>query len=233
VRHARCPRNRASNGRAHARPAARAVTRGKPLRMEHGGYRGTIWRRSGCQRENTSVSLTFTGPQMSWLFEVPWRNLPGQVQGRGSNHRLQENGMPKIKHIALSTQDVDKTAKFYIDVFGMKEIAKIDSPGARGYYLSDGDLNLAILNFKNDDVAGVERGKGWSGIHHIGFQVESLEAITERLKNAGSEPREDINKALGVGQYGHRTGNVEVKYTAPDGVTVDVSETGWVGTSGL
>ena len=141
--------------------------------------------------------------------------------------------MPKIKHIALSTQDVDKTAKFYIDVFGMKEIARIDSPGARGYYLSDRDLNLAILNFKSDAVAGVERGKGWSGIHHIGFQVESLEAIAERLAAAGSEPRHDINEALGVG-YGRRDhGNVEVKYTGPDGVTVDVSETGWVGTSGL
>ena len=89
--------------------------------------------------------------------------------------------MPKIKHIALSTQDVDATAKFYVEVFGMKEIAKIDSPGARGYYLSDGDINLAILNFKNDAVAGVERGTGWSGIHHIGFQVESLEEITGRL----------------------------------------------------
>jgi catechol 2,3-dioxygenase-like lactoylglutathione lyase family enzyme len=141
--------------------------------------------------------------------------------------------MAKIKHIALSTQDVDKTAKFYIDVFGMKEIARIDSPGARGYYLSDGDLNLAILNFKNDAVAGVERGTGWSGIHHIGFQVESLEAIAERLAAAGSEPRHDINEALGVG-YGHEAhGNVEVKYIGPDGVTVDVSETGWVGTSGF
>jgi glyoxylase I family protein len=141
--------------------------------------------------------------------------------------------MAKIKHIALSTQDVDKTAKFYIDVFGMKEIARIDSPGARGYYLSDGDLNLAILNFKNDAVAGVERGKDWSGIHHIGFQVESLEAIAERLAAAGSQPRHDINNALGVGQ-GHREGgNVEVKYTGPDGVTVDVSESGWVGTSGF
>src|SRR5213594_4543780 len=45
--------------------------------------------------------------------------------------------MPKIKHIALSTQDVDATAKFYIDVFGMKEIAKIDSPGARAVDLRD------------------------------------------------------------------------------------------------
>jgi catechol 2,3-dioxygenase-like lactoylglutathione lyase family enzyme len=141
--------------------------------------------------------------------------------------------MAKIKHIALSTQDVDKTAKFYIDVFGMKEIARIDSPGARGYYLSDGDLNLAILNFKNDAVAGVERGKEWSGIHHIGFQVESLEAIAERLAAAGSEPRHDINEALGVGYGREQHGNVEVKYIGPDGVTVDVSETGWVGTSGF
>jgi glyoxylase I family protein len=142
--------------------------------------------------------------------------------------------MAKIKHIALSTQDVDKTAAFYVNVFGMKEIARIDSPNARGYYLSDGDLNLAILNFKNDAVAGVERGKDWSGIHHIGFQVESLEAIAEKLAAAGSEPRHDINEALGVGHgHDHHHGNVEVKYIGPDGVTVDVSETGWVGTSGF
>ena len=141
--------------------------------------------------------------------------------------------MPKIKHIAISTQDVDKTAKFYMDVFGMKEIARVDGPGAKGYYLSDGDLNLAILNFKNDAVAGAERGKGWSGIHHIGFQVESLEAITERLAAAGSQPRDDVNQALGVGHGRREGGNVEVKYNGPDGVMLDVSETGWVGTSGL
>ena len=139
--------------------------------------------------------------------------------------------MPKIKHIAISTQDVDTTAKFYIDVFGMKEIARVNSPGASGYYLSDGDLNLAILHFKNDVVAGVERGAGWNGIHHIGFAVESLEEIADKLAAAGSKPRDDVNEALGVG-YGRRHGgNVEVKYSGPDGVMVDVSETGWVGTS--
>jgi len=139
--------------------------------------------------------------------------------------------MPKIRHIALSTQDPDATARFYVDVFGMKEIGRIDSPAARGYYLSDGDINLAILNFKNDAVAGVERGKGWSGIHHIGFQVESVEAIAERLAAAGSERRDDVNEALGVGHGGQRYANVEVKYGGPDGVMLDVSETGWVGTS--
>ena len=141
--------------------------------------------------------------------------------------------MGKIKHIAISTQDVDKTARFYIEVFGLKEVGKVDSPGARGYYLSDGDINLAILNFKDDAVAGVERGKDWSGIHHIGFQVESLEDIAERLNAAGSAPRDDVNQALGVGQGRRHGGNVEVKYSGPDGVMVDVSETGWVGTSPL
>jgi catechol 2,3-dioxygenase-like lactoylglutathione lyase family enzyme len=141
--------------------------------------------------------------------------------------------MPKIKHIAISTQDVDATAKFYIDVFGMKEIAKLDGPGAKGYYLSDGDINLAILNFKNDVVAGVERGKDYSGIHHIGFQVESLEAIAAKLAEAGSQPRDDVNQALGVGPGRANHGNVEVKYSGPDGVMLDVSQTGWVGTSGL
>ena len=141
--------------------------------------------------------------------------------------------MAKIKHIAISTQDVDATARFYIEVFGLKEVGKVDSPGARGYYLSDGDLNLAILQFKNDAVAGAERGKDYSGIHHIGFQVESLEEIAQKLQTAGSAPRDDVNQALGVGHGPRQGGNVEVKYSGPDGVMVDVSETGWVGTSPL
>jgi len=137
--------------------------------------------------------------------------------------------MPKIKHIALATQDVEKTARFYIEVFGMTAVGKIDDPGTRGCFLTDGVINLAILNFKNDAAAGVERGKDWSGIHHIGFQVESLDAIAERLTQAGSRRREDVEQALGVG--GHQPhGNVEVKYTGPDGIMLDVSETGWVGT---
>ena len=138
--------------------------------------------------------------------------------------------MGKIKHIAISTQDPDATARFYVDVFGMKQIGRVDSPAARGYYLSDGDINLAILNFKIDAAAGAERGKEWSGIHHIGFQVENLEAIAERLATAGSSRRDDVNAALGIEHGVRRGGNVEVKYGGPDGVMVDVSETGWVGT---
>ena len=141
--------------------------------------------------------------------------------------------MPQIKHIAIATQDADATAKFYTEVFGMREIAKLDSPNASGYYLSDGNINLAILDFKNDQVTGPEYGTGFSGIHHIGFEVESLEEIAEKLQNAGSNPRDDINQALGVGMGGPAHANVEVKYSGPNGEIIDVSQTGWVGTRGL
>jgi glyoxylase I family protein len=145
--------------------------------------------------------------------------------------RQSENAMPKIKHIAISAKDVDATAKFFSEVFGMKEVGKFDGHGARGYYLSDGDLNLAILNFKNDAVAGAERGKDWYGLHHIGFQVESLDQIHEKLAAVGSQPRDDVNAALGVGRGQRQESNVEVKYAGPDGVMIDVSETGWSGTA--
>ncbi|HXH84726.1 MAG TPA: VOC family protein [Candidatus Tectomicrobia bacterium] len=139
--------------------------------------------------------------------------------------------MPKIRHIAISTRDPEGTAKFYVDVFGMKQIGRVDHPAVRGYFLTDGDINVAVLAFKTDEAAGVERGKDYVGLHHIGFQVESLEAIAERLAAAGATRRDDVNRALDLGQTDRRYANVEVKYAGPDGIMLDVSETGWVGTS--
>src|SRR5215467_7038545 len=141
--------------------------------------------------------------------------------------------MARIRHIAIQTQDEEATKDFYVQNFGLKVVRRLNSERTSGYFLTDGHINLAILNFKNDVVAGAERGKGYSGIHHIGFQVESLSDVASKLEAAGSAPRDDVNQALGVGHHARPGGNVEVKYSGPDGVMVDVSETGWVGTSPL
>ena len=136
--------------------------------------------------------------------------------------------MAKIRHIAIATQTPDETAKFYVDVLGLQEIGKLNNPVVDGYYLTDGTINLAILHFKTVEVAGMERGKEWSGIHHIGFEVESLEKNAAKLAAAGSTPRDDINRALGLGTAAaSRTGHQEVRYSGPDGVMFDVSPTGW------
>jgi catechol 2,3-dioxygenase-like lactoylglutathione lyase family enzyme len=141
--------------------------------------------------------------------------------------------MAKIRHIAIQTQDPDATARFYVEQLGLERVAKIDNPNASGYYLTDGSVNLAILRFKNDTVAGAERGTGWSGIHHIGFQVDDLDAARAKLAATTARPRDDINVALGLGAGGAKAGhgNVEVRYLGPDNVNFDVSQTGWVGTA--
>ena len=139
--------------------------------------------------------------------------------------------MAKIKHIAIATQDPDKTAGFYKEVFDLQEVGRVDNDNAEGYYLSDGHVNLAILRFKSEVVAGEEFGTAYSGIHHIGFEVEDAADTDARMRKIESLPRDDINAALHAGMGGRDTGrNVEMKYSGPDGVMVDVSQNGWVGT---
>lgn len=133
--------------------------------------------------------------------------------------------MAKIKHIALATTDPEKTAAFYKEVFGLKEVGKVASDAAEGFYLTDGNINLAILKFKTDEAAEMGGKPVYSGIHHFGFQVDDLETAAAKLEQAHAHKR---RHQIAMGR--HR-GNVEVKYIGPDNVTIDISQTGWVGTS--
>jgi methylmalonyl-CoA/ethylmalonyl-CoA epimerase len=101
--------------------------------------------------------------------------------------------MATIKHSAIPTQNEDETAKFYRDVCGLRQVGKINIPAASGSFLTDGDNHRAILHFKTDQVAGVERGKEWTGIHHIGFQIESLDEIAQKIAAVGGSPREALS----------------------------------------
>src|SRR5689334_10050858 len=73
--------------------------------------------------------------------------------------------MAKLRHIALAVPDPEKAAKFYSEVFEMKIVEPTESPLASGYYLTDGTICLALLNYKTDEAAGKERGRtGWARI---------------------------------------------------------------------
>jgi hypothetical protein len=110
-------------------------------------------------------------------------------------------------------------------------IAKIYSAGASGFHLTDGAINFAVLKFKNDQTAGVPQGKAYAGLHHIGFGVDSIEEADKKLTIAGAPIRDDINDALGLGKGQPSHVNAEVKYSAPDGVIIDISANGWAGTA--
>lgn len=139
--------------------------------------------------------------------------------------------MAKIKHIALTTHDLEKVASFYKDVFGMTEVGR---GGSTHIYLSDGDLNLTIRACKKSDDADVgEQGENFSGIHHIGFVVDDVPASAEKMEKAGATRLTPLEVADRYGRSGRsqRPSNAEVKLSGPDGVIIDISEHGWIGNS--
>ena len=131
--------------------------------------------------------------------------------------------MARIKHIALTTKDPDKVAAFYKDAFGLQEIRRSPSGAV---FLTDGYINLAILNWKTekDDDVGAN-GPNYNGIHHFGFEVEDLDEACQKLEAArGKRLTRKGEVAVAMAQ-GRR--NVEVKWAGPDDVVIDISHTGW------
>jgi catechol 2,3-dioxygenase-like lactoylglutathione lyase family enzyme len=125
--------------------------------------------------------------------------------------------MARIKHVAIRTANPEKTAAFYREVFGLKQVGL----GKNGVYLSDGHINLAILK-PHDDTAR-------SGVEHIGFQVEDLQDTLDRLEKVGGktiadhENRQASDPSVPQSYF-------EIKCMGPDDQVIDISTAGWVGT---
>jgi catechol 2,3-dioxygenase-like lactoylglutathione lyase family enzyme len=129
--------------------------------------------------------------------------------------------MAKLRHIALSVPDPEKTAEFYEKTFGLKRVGATESVLASGVYLSDGYINLALLKYHTDEMAGVKGGKDYVGVHHLGFQVEDAGAAKGSVEENGGSFFMDLPALKDTLYY-------EEKYRDPDGIIFDISQHGWV-----
>ncbi len=134
--------------------------------------------------------------------------------------------MARIKHIALVTDDPAKTAEFYKENFGLTELYRRPTDtGEKGVWLSDGYIYFAILKYGEDNAPKLGPGQSSDlrGIHHIGFQVENLDATAQALEKAkvSPVPMKEYERA----QMG--TEAVNLKYLGPDAVQFDVRQEGW------
>ena len=120
--------------------------------------------------------------------------------------------MAKLKYIAIASQEPKKTAEFYRSVFGLKQVGNVDGDNAEGVYLSNGDISIAVLKFKNETLAGEEFGVEYSGLHHIGFQVDDLSEADARLQGGRGTAtfRNQLRAAFGDGQRARRTGRTKL-----------------------
>ena len=133
--------------------------------------------------------------------------------------------MARLRHFAVCVRDLENSAKFYRDVFELKEVGRETIEIGSAIYMSDGVINLALLNFassKGNDIQG-DPTKA-VGANHFGFQVDDLAETQKKIEAAGGQFFFDLGD--------ERKGNFERKFKDPDGVVFDISQHGWLGTDG-
>lgn len=135
-----------------------------------------------------------------------------------------------IDHVALRVLHPKAVAEFYENVFGF---ARLDGPsGERNAYLSDGNVTLVIIPWRLSDFENT--GISARGVDHIGFRVESVEALKQDItraieRNYRFQPNASI---VGKGKEGanriemfRRTCPLGCHHLAdPDGLIIDVRE---------
>ncbi|HIE82484.1 MAG TPA: VOC family protein [Dehalococcoidia bacterium] len=132
-----------------------------------------------------------------------------------SNRR---RNMNKLRHIAMQVPDLEKASKFYESVFGMERVGDAESPIGNAISLSDGVMNLTLLNFP-DGKGGMINGQEWAGLHHLGFVVDDKEAVAKKVEESGGEYFMELPSYPGV--------DAESKYKDVNGLVFDLSEHDW------
>jgi catechol 2,3-dioxygenase-like lactoylglutathione lyase family enzyme len=133
----------------------------------------------------------------------------------------------RIHHLKLRVMNPAAIAAFYRDLFDLKEAEKaLEDPNC---YLTDGKVTLIIAPWKMSDFegAGIDR----PGIEHIGFKVDSVEAVKSELaalresvpemrERIISEPKEGERRLALIASCRHG----QHQFSDPDGVFIDITE---------
>jgi len=128
--------------------------------------------------------------------------------------------MARIKHIAIRTDNVEKTAAFYQEVFDLKQVGL----GQNGIYLTDGHINIAILTFQVGENGAPLR----LGVDHLGFQVDNVDATIAQIHGHGGKSLTEGTE-VNRGDSSQPQSYYEIKCIGPDEQVIDISSVGWVG----
>jgi predicted enzyme related to lactoylglutathione lyase len=131
--------------------------------------------------------------------------------------------MARIRHIAIVVKDLEATADFYQKSFGLSRSELSEGPTARRIYMSDGEVNLALLQYKGERGSGLKDPQSFVGVHHFGFQVDDLGTAQGAIEGAGGEFFFDLGTENDEG--------FERKFKDPNGIIFDISHKGWPGTA--
>ena len=123
--------------------------------------------------------------------------------------------MAFLRHIALRTQDMEASRKFY-ETIGFEFVGY---RGRGGLDLSDGTLNMTIIQYNGETRAPFEEGTEFI---HFGIIVEDLASIYNTLCEGGFELLMD-NVKKGDEISTDKAPERSFKVADPDGNVVDIT----------
>lgn len=97
---------------------------------------------------------------------------------------------PKLNHMAIMCREPDGLKGYYRRWFGFEELGYTEGGTI---HLTDGYFNMALMK-ERPQIAEEDQGLG---LYHIGFHVENIEEIKQRLREFDpsiqleKRPRED------------------------------------------
>jgi len=108
----------------------------------------------------------------------------------------------RLHHVAVAVESVQEALAFYHDILGLTDITikTLKDRGLKVALIQAGESEIELLEPIDDDST-VRRflDKRGSGLHHICFQVDDIEAAMTELKGRGAEFIEPVARPGAVG----------------------------------
>lgn len=144
---------------------------------------------------------------------------PEEARSRPSEEGPRWRG---IHHLALTTNDMDATVRFYHGVLGMRIVATIATDTFRHYFFEIGPgSTVAFFEYSGTDVGTIEKPAGIAPtfptqFDHVSFHLadeEALEELRDRLTEYAVEVTEVVDHHVMKSVY----------FSDPNGISLEAS----------
>ena len=127
-----------------------------------------------------------------------------------------------LHHVSYPVRDVDRSAKFYQDIFGLSLLTRPDF-GIDGVWLECGDRQIHLVANPEFGTYRLDKNIDFADVH-FAFRTDDFEAMVEKLADRGfSEtlPKEDPKWILII--RGGIAGFPQLYLLDPDRHTIEVN----------
>lgn len=119
-------------------------------------------------------------------------------------------------HIGLNVTDIERSKEFYSKVFGFQLAGESEEEGRRFVFLSEGEK--LVLTLWQQSEGRFEKGR--PGLHHLSFQVDTIEQVREAEQRLRALNVTLIHDGIVPHAEGRESGGIF--FEDPDGIRLEI-----------